>query len=70
MSRELDVADLADYRFALKTMPDERLVTELVCAHDNLMKAGDEDRPFELAQFQHAKAEVLARMNYEKGVKK
>jgi hypothetical protein len=61
----LDVADLKDYRYALKAMPDARLVMELLSIHYVYM--GATFYPEHLDRYNAAKAEVLSRMDYEAG---
>jgi hypothetical protein len=61
---------LDEYRFALKNMMDTRLLMELVTAHADLLEADDENRLALLDRYNGAKAEVLTRMDYEKGIKK
>ena len=59
----MDIADLNDYRFALKSMPDNKLVMELLTVHHYYING----EPDLLDRFTAAKAEVLARMDYEAG---
>ena len=62
----MDAADLNDYRIALKSMPDNRLVMELVTAHHVYLGSISADTHY-LDRYNAAKAEVLARMDYEAG---
>jgi hypothetical protein len=60
---------LDEYRYALKNMPDERLVMELVTVHHDFIDYanGLANDTVMLDRYNAAKAEVLARMDYEAG---